>query len=455
MSTHWAHDAVFYHVYPLGACDAPATNDGQSPSVARIRQLIDWLPHWQDLGINALYLGPVCESTSHGYDTADYFRIDRRLGDSDDLRALATALHRAGIRLVLDGVFNHVGRDFWAFRDVCRHGEASPYRDWFAGLRFDRSSPYGDPFTYDTWQGHYNLVKLNLAHPAVREHLFAAIASWITAYDIDGLRLDAADCLSQAFMHELGTFCRAQKPDFWLMGEVIHGDYRPYTQPGSLDATTNYECYKGLYSSHNDRNYFEIAHSLQRQFGPGGIYRGLPLYSFADNHDVDRIASQLRHAPHLYPLHILLFGMPGVPSLYYGSEWGLPGRKADGGDAAMRPALASPATVTKPHPDLAGSIRRLIRIRQDLPALRHGDYRQLLVRSEQVAFARQHGEQLVVVAVNGADNACDMTLSLPDYSGRSFQDVLQPGKRYDMTGSQLELDDVPPCWGRILVSGLA
>jgi cyclomaltodextrinase len=355
---HWAKDAIFYHIYPLGACGAPPMNDFAAPSVSRLAQLFDWIPHWAGLGINALYLGPVFESTAHGYDTADYGRVDRRLGDNALLKDLVAALHDAGIRVVLDGVFNHVGRDFWAFADVLRHGANSAYCDWFAGLRFDRHSPYGDPFTYDTWDGAYDLVKLNLANPDVRRHLLTATAQWISEFGIDGLRLDAADVMDVDFLGELARFCRIRRADFWLMGEIVHGDYRQVANASTLDAATNYECYKGLYSSHNDRNYFEIAASLQRQFGPGGLYEGLPLYAFADNHDVDRIASRLQHPAHLYPLHLLLFTMPGVPSIYYGSEWGVTGAKAHGGDPALRPAIVSPDGIQRPHPDLADALRR-------------------------------------------------------------------------------------------------
>ncbi len=220
----------------------------------------------------------------------------------------------------MDGVFNHVGRDFWAFRDLLSRPESSPYQSWFAGFQLGKRSPLGDPFWYEDWNGHYSLVKLNLAHPDVRSHLFQAIETWMREYRIDGLWLDAADVLDPSFIHDLGSFFRGLKPDFWMWGEIIHGDYRRWANPDMLDAVTNYEVCKGLHSSLNDRNYFEIACALNRQFGPNGLYRGLPLYNFADNHDVNRVASDLKHPDHLYPLYALLFSMPGVSSLYYGSE---------------------------------------------------------------------------------------------------------------------------------------
>ena len=319
------------------------------PRAPRLDKLYGWLDHLQGLGVNALYLGPLFESASHGYDTTDYFRVDRRLGDNAVLAGLSGELHRRGMRLILDGVFHHVGREFWGFRDLREHGEGSPYRDWFAGVSFDGPGPRGDGFRYEGWEGNLDLVRLELRNPRVREHLFQAVQGWVEQFAIDGLRLDVAYLLDPEFLGELGRLCRSLKPDFWLLGEVIHGDYRRWAAPGLLDSTTNYECYKGLYSSHNDHNYFEIAYALNRQFGEGGIYRDLPLYGFADNHDVDRVASRLEEPGHLFPLYCLLFTMPGVPSIYYGSEWGIEGRRTDRDDRHCVRLWTSSECPDRPH----------------------------------------------------------------------------------------------------------
>jgi len=243
-------------------------------------------------------------------------------------------------------VFHHTGRDCWIFQDIQSNGEASRYRDWYH-LDFTRRSPWGDPFSYEGWAGHYDLVKLNLGNPLVLEHLFAAISSWVEQFDVDGLRLDAADRLDADFRSRVASHCRALKEDFWLMGEVVHGDYRQWVHEGGLCATTNYEAYRSLWSARNDKNYFELSYSLNRQFGQDGIYRGLDLYSFADNHDVDRVASTLKDPRHLYPLYLLLLTMPGIPSLYYGSEWGIAGRRTAnshvGRCTATRPASSTHA----------------------------------------------------------------------------------------------------------------
>ncbi len=153
------------------------------------------------------------------------------------------------------------------------------------------------------------------------------MAHWIEDYDLDGLRLDAADVIDPEFLKILSAFCRERRSDFWLMGEVIHGNYAQWAPGAGLDSVTNYELYKGLWSSHNDGNYFELAWSLNRQFGPEGLYRGQNYYNFADNHDVDRIASTLGDPGYLYPHAILTATVPGIPSVYYGSEVGSKARK--------------------------------------------------------------------------------------------------------------------------------
>lgn len=446
---HWSHDAFIYHLYPLGCLGAPARNDFASAPTRRLDALHEWIEPLVALGIDTLFLGPVFESTAHGYDTADYFRIDRRLGTAEDMARLSQALHAKGIRLVLDAVLNHVGRDFWAFKDVQAKRQASAYRDWFL-LDFSRPSPSGDPFWYEGWNGHYDLVKLNVSHPEVRRHLFEAVTTWIRAFDLDGLRLDAADVLDRGFQRDLARHCRSIKPDFWLKGEVIHGDYRQWIAEVELDAVTNYEVYKGLYSSHNDRNYFEVAYSLNRQFGEGGIHRDMQLYTFADNHDVARVASQLKDPAHLYPLYLLLMTVPGIPSIYYGSEWGLAGRKAPSSDAPLRPSL-SPAGLagTAPHPDLHAALARLAAVRRRHPALRHGGYQPLHVAHEQFAFARSGASGDAVVGVNAAAEACNVTLQLPPAMGARVADVLN-GKTFECPGGRLTIA-LDPCWGCILV----
>ena len=447
---HWTQEAVFYHIYPLGFCGAPEHNDFSSPAQDRLAKVGQWIPHMRALGVNALYLGPLFESSAHGYDTADYYRVDRRLGSNSDLQKLSAELHNHGIRLILDGVFNHVGRDFWAFRDVQEHGINSPYCGWFDGLRFDDSSPYGDPFTYTPWEGHYDLVRLDLTNPDVRAHLFEAVRTWVQEFDIDGLRLDVAYLLNMDFLHELSVFCRALKPDFFLLGEVVHGDYSRWANPETLDSATNYEAYKGLYSSLVDKNYFEIAYSLNREFGTEGMYRGLPLYNFVDNHDVDRVAAKLPDPALLYPLYLLLFTMPGVPSIYYGSEFGVDGQRTAQDDRALRPALElEDLQQNPPQRDLVHTITQFTALRAILPALRSGDYSQLHVASEQLAFARFNSHEYIVVMLNAAAAPARLELDLPVRAGQAV-DVLNDGKLFKLEDGKLVVDSIAPRWGRVL-----
>lgn len=448
----WATDAIFYHIYPLGLCGAPQHNDFAAAPEPRLSHLHAWLPHMQALHINALYLGPLFESSAHGYETADYFHVDRRLGTNETLAEFVEASHNSGIRVILDGVFHHVGRQFWAFRDVQEHGANSAYCDWFVGLNFGQHSPYGDPFSYEGWRGNYDLVKLNLHHPGVRAHLLDAVRMWFEQFDIDGLRLDVAEDMEPDFLRELAAFCRSLKPDCWLLGEAIHGDYRRLAGPDMLDSVTNYEAYKGLFSSLNDTNYFEIAYALNRQFGPQGIYRDIAPYAFADNHDVSRVASLLRNPAHLYPLYALLLTMPGVPSIYYGSEWGMEGVKQPPNDGALRPALPAPEHIhDMPHPDLVAAIVQLAEVRQQAPALRRGAYQQLAVAHEQLAFARWWEDRPVVVALNAATQPAPMKLPVDVPDGVTFVDALAPGEQFVVSGGHLHLADVPPTWARILV----
>ncbi|MEF9919908.1 MAG: DUF1653 domain-containing protein [Erysipelotrichaceae bacterium] len=400
---NWVNESIFYHIYPLGFCGCEETmNDVEHH---RLTKIIDWIPHLKSLHINALYLGPINASTSHGYDTRDYFTIDSRLGSNNDFKIVCDCLHNAGIRIVLDGVFNHVGRDFWAFKDLLEKKENSPYQNWFHNVRFNETNSFQDPFHYDTWEGYDELVKLNLSNPEVKEHLLSAISMWIDEYHIDGLRLDAADCMDQDFFHSLKCFCKEKKQDFWLMGEIIHGDYNRWANDSMLDSVTNYECFKGLWSSHNTKNYFEIGYSLNRQFGSGGIYKHLCLYNFVDNHDVNRLASTLNNQQDLFNVYTLLYTMPGCPSLYYGSEWGIKAIKHDGSDQDIRPCLE----LMKDNL-LTQHIEKLGEVREQSLALQYGDYEQVILRNEQFIFKRSFNNQVIYIALNLSDEAYTLSL---------------------------------------------
>lgn len=393
----WAYESVFYQIYPLGFCGAPFENDGVT--VSRIRKVMDWIPHMQKLGINAIYFSPVFESDTHGYNTRDYKKIDVRLGTNEDFKEVCDALHAAGIRVVLDGVFNHVGRGFYQFQDVIKNRENSRYLSWFH-VDLNGNDGYNDGLWYEGWEGNYDLVKLNLQNNEVVEHILDAVKYWIDTFAIDGLRLDVAYCLDENFVRRLRSATDSWKQDFFLLGEMLHGDYNRLMNDAMLHSATNYECYKGLYSSFNSMNLFEIVHSLLRQFGPENwtLYKGKHLLSFVDNHDVTRVASILQNEKHLPLIYALCFGMPGIPCVYYGSEWGEKANKSEG-DPALRKCFEAPV-----YNELSAWITKLAQAKKQSNALNYGDFRSVVLTNRQCIFERKTGEERVLVAIN-ADEA--------------------------------------------------
>lgn len=402
----WYDESTFYQIYPLGLCGAPKENNGIEQN--RISRIIDWIPHLQALSVGAVYFCPVFESDRHGYDTRDYSKIDCRLGSNDDFKEVCGALHYAGIRVVLDGVFNHVGRGFFAFQDVLRKRENSKYKHWF-NIDFSGNSNYNDGLWYEGWEGHYELVKLNLQNGEVTGYLFDCIRGWVNEFSIDGIRLDVAYLLPEDFLRKLRCFTDSISVDLFLVGEAIHGDYNRITGDGLLHSCTNYECYKGLYSSFNDKNMYEIGYSLNRQFGPEQwtLYKGKHLFCFADNHDVSRIASRINQKSHLKVLYGLLYAMPGIPCLYYGSEWGLQGKKEEGDDS-LRPEIALPESN-----ELTAFLAQLNQIRSTSPALCYGDYKQLYINNAALVFAREYEGKPCVIAINIDESEHAASLPVP------------------------------------------
>ncbi len=419
----WAYKGVFYQIYPIGFCGAPYANDGVY--APRIRKLLDWSSYLKELGIDAIILNPIFESDNHGYDTRDFRTIDCRLGNNEDFAEVCKDLHAHDVKIVLDGVFNHVGRGFWAFKDVQEKKWDSPYKDWFH-ISFDGNSCYNDGFWYEGWEGHFELVKLNLQNPAVVEYLLDCVKFWIEEFDIDGLRLDVAYSLDHNFMRTLRRFTSEQKPEFALIGEVLFGDYNLIVNDEMLHSCTNYECYKGIFSSFNSMNMFEIAHSLHRQYGADQwcIYRSKHLVTFVDNHDVTRLASILTNKEHIRPAYGLLLGMPGIPCIYYGSEWGAEGQKAPDNDYALRPCFE------KPEPnELTEYIEKLIALRQQSDSLCNGSYRNVVLTNHQLVFERASEKERMMVAINASGET--YTAQHGDLNG-SVTDLI--------TGNKLQLE---------------
>ena len=398
----WYDEAIFYHIYPLGMTGAPRENEYGEP-VHRLNELLPWIEHIKGLGCNGIYIGPLFESVGHGYETTDYRKLDSRLGTNEDLKNFVAKCHELGIRVILDGVFNHTGRDFFAFKDLQVNRENSPYKDWYCNVNFWGNNSYNDGFSYENWGGFDLLVKLNQWNPAVRDYICDVIRFWVREFDIDGIRLDAADVLDFEYMKAIRRVANEVKPDFWLMGEVIHGNYSRWANDETLHSVTNYMLHKALFSGHNDHNYFEIAHTIK--YVSGMVGNNLKLYSFVDNHDVERIYTKLRKKEHFYPVHVMLYTLPGVPSVYYGSEFGIEGKKEKGNDYLLRPQLNyedyKDAIETNPY---ANFIAKLGKIRQETPALCYGDYQELLLQTTHFAYARNYEGQSVIVTVNNGDN---------------------------------------------------
>ncbi|MCC8160763.1 MAG: alpha-glucosidase C-terminal domain-containing protein [Oscillospiraceae bacterium] len=425
----WAYESVFYQIYPLGFCGAPFENDGKTEH--RITKVNDWISHIKKLGANAVYFSPVFESDTHGYNTRDYKKIDCRLGTDEDFKEVCANLHDSGIRVVLDGVFNHVGRGFWAFQDVLRNRESSRYRDWFF-INFGGNSNYNDGLWYEGWEGNYDLVKLNLRNEEVISHIFDAVKYWTEEFDIDGLRLDVAYCLDKDFLKRLRAFTDGLKPEFLLLGELLHGDYNQFVNDEMCHSCTNYECYKGIYSSFNSMNMFEIIHSLLRQFGPENwtLYRGKHLLSFADNHDVSRIASILTNEKHLPLVYGMVFGMPGIPCVYYGSEWGAKANKSEG-DPALRACFEEPE-----ENELSEFISRLAEAHKNSKALCYGDFRSVVLQNKYCIFERKCDDERVLVAINADENPVTAHFD----AGCGMAVDLITGKNHDFGGGS----ELPP-----------
>ncbi|MCR4656860.1 MAG: alpha-amylase [Lachnospiraceae bacterium] len=417
----WYDEAIFYHIYPLGLTGAPLKNSYDSVT-HRLNDLIPWIDHIKEIGCNALYIGPLFESVGHGYETTDYKKLDGRLGDNKDLTDFVSKCHKNGIRVILDGVFNHTGRDFFAFQDIKKNRESSRYRDWYCNVNFYGNNEYNDGFSYDNWGGYNLLVKLNQRNPEVKDYICDVIRFWVKEFDIDGLRLDAADVLDFDFMKALRGVANEVKEDFWLMGEVIHGDYSRWVNEGTLHSVTNYVMHKALYSGHNDHNYFEIAHTQKRLegFGASGHSR-FKLYNFADNHDVERIFTKLINKAHFTPVHILLYTLPGIPSVYYGSEFAIEGKKERQSDASLRPALNLKDYASALNDNAATKlIAALGKVRKETPELSYGDYKELCLTNRQYAFSRGYNGRNVIVTVNNDDGDAPMTVpadSAPEYTG--------------------------------------
>ena len=372
----WVRHAIAWHVFPLGAVGAPALcppgdpDDASSPAGAmaaehRLRRLIPWLDRLIELGCNVLMLGPVFHSMSHGYDTVDHMRLDPRLGTNEDLVALIEAAHARGVRVMLDGVFNHVGIDHPAFAALPQVGPDSRQASMFR-LTWPGGPEAWTPGTapdYERFEGQDWLPELNHSCEAVADLVTEVMTHWCER-GVDGWRLDAAYAVDPAFWTRVLPRVRRAHPEVYVVGEVIHGDYAAIVAASGMDSVTQYELWQAIWHSLADANFYELDWTLGRNAELLGTF--VP-WTFVGNHDTTRIASQLPDARRLPHALALLMTLPGTPAVYYGDEDGLRAVKEDrlGGDDAIRPELpASPedrpaGPVRALHQALIGARRRL------------------------------------------------------------------------------------------------
>lgn len=389
----WVQHVIWWQIYPLGFVGAFPAEQPPTADEHRLLRIVEWLDHAVQLGASGIALGPVFASRTHGYDTTDHLRLDPRLGDDADFDTLISECRQRGLRVLLDGVFNHVGTDFPRYRDALANGPD----DWF------RRNGNG----FDTFEGHGELIALNHDNPDVIAYTIEVMDHWL-GRGADGWRLDAAYAVAPSFWAAVLPEVRRRHPDAWFVGEVIHGDYPAQLRAGTLDSITQYELWKAIWSSLNDSNFHELDWALQRHNDFLDTF--VPL-TFIGNHDVSRIASQLTDARHLEHALVLLLTTGGTPSVYAGDEWAAHGVKEEraGGDDAVRPEFGQPQA--GPH-DTLSLYQYLIGLRRRNPWLHTATTEALKLTNTGYIYRTSAGDRALVVALNIDDEP--LSAQLPE-----------------------------------------
>lgn len=463
----WFEDGILYQIYPLGTPGeagkgggffggVPAENDLKSPPTSKILEVAEWIDHLEHLGVTMIYFSPIFESETHGYDTVDYFQIDRRVGDLQSFKKVLELLHKRGIKVILDGVFNHTGRKFFAFKELVAAGAnwaQCPYKDWY--FISEGNSTYDDAFAYRSWEGHEELPELNVESEQVRDYLFKVAKFWLGEVGVDGWRLDVAHELPPSFWRDFRTACTEGNPEHVLLGEVIHGDYNTWVGPlkGLLHSGTNYQLSKALWSSLKDHNFWELTTSFNRDLT---LYRDMNLVNFLSNHDVARVATQLEGEPQLiYLAHFMLLTVRGIPCIYYGDECRVPGRKEEG-DAALRMPMVKPADVEGGQ-QLYDMIAGLIKLRQQHECLVRGWQSTLYHQNNELIFSRTSSttSDIIIVAVNSASEHCHVEVELGPLGmppGTPIRGIYGDGADVGAVGEDYKARfHIPPYTGRIFI----
>ena len=409
----WVRHSIWWQVYPLGFVGAFPAETPPTSAEHRLSRIVDWLDHAVELGASGLALGPVFASRSHGYDTTDHYRIDPRLGDDADFDRLIDETHRRGLRVLLDGVFNHVGTDFARYRQAIDQQDTEA-ASWFAG----------PPGHFQTFEGHGDLIGLNHRNPAVVDYVVEVMNHWL-ARGADGWRLDAAYAVPESFWAQVIPRVRLAHPQAWFVAEVIHGDYSAFVDGSGIDSVTQYELWKAIWSSLNDGNFHELDWAMQRH---NGFLDRFAPWTFVGNHDVTRIASQLQHFEHLSHALVLQFTVGGVPAVYAGDEFAYRGIKEDraGGDDAVRPEFHHPPTdLDGGARDILNLHRYLIGLRRRHPWLYEARTSALRLENRFLAYETRHGDDVLIVALNLDDTA--MALPVAELTGRHAEVIAGSG----------------------------
>ena len=451
----WAKRAIIYHIYPIGFFGAPKYGKNEFFITERLIDIRKFYNHFKELGINVIQFGPIFESVSHGYDTIDYMKIDHRLGTNESFKQIVIELHEMGIKVIVDGVFNHVSREFDSFKDIQKYKEKSWRKHWHF-IDFSKNNPHGDGFDYRNWEGHYSLVKLNLKEPDVKKYIFSVAEYWLKEIGIDGWRLDVAYLIDSEFWREFRQACKSSKPDCLLIGEMIHGPYTKWIGPDLLDAGTGYQVYKSIWSAINTNNMYELKAVLERSFHQEwGLFKNVLLMNFLGNHDSTRIRSILKDDKLLFPAFLFLFTTNGIPKIYYGDEIGMHGLKTEISDDDVR----KPMPISKqdwPHMGIKifQNVQKFIQLRKNNHALNNGILIPIHADDTTLTFIRRSSRQTLLIVMNFSLETVEKKIPLWNLNleGRKFTEILKQGgnEEYFVRNDQLHISELFSCWGRIL-----
>lgn len=421
----WYDNAVFYHIHPLNLCGC-GHEDIQTTGT-HFLELAQWAEHAKKLGCNAIYIGPLFESEAHGHGITNYHKVDHRIGTNEEFKQWIAGCHSLGLRVVIDGIFTHVGRGFFAFEHLRKNGKKSPYKDWFSNVSFTHDNEYGDGFSYEKWGGYSRLVKFNLQNPWACDYHYDTVRLWISEFDIDGIRLDAVDEWDYDFIKDLRKVTDSMKPDFWLMGELIQEDYTRWVNNKMMHTAANNDLNRQFYYTHNGGSYDDLAKEIRRF---NKLSHDAKLYTFLDNYDEAHVYEKLNHAEHHYLMTMLLYTLHGYPAVCCGSEfsagWANNRAKMAGGPAeGSRPLLKLADYKEFYTSDEITYLHCLLgRANQQFLELSEGSYLELLVTKGQLAFARMLGKSAIITAVNKESCMVRVEIPLPFHTKKAV-DLLE------------------------------